>query len=77
MLERLNDKLVVSTAQERLEMPRMSPIRVDYIVLASIFTRYVLEKLQPRIVYQSSFSLKEGGMKEEFDNYLNSKIGRY
>jgi exopolyphosphatase/guanosine-5'-triphosphate,3'-diphosphate pyrophosphatase len=73
-LIKLDDTLVASLASERLQMPGMSPIRVDYIVLASIFTRYVLEKLQPRIVYQSSFSLKEGGMKEEFDNYLNSKI---
>ena len=73
-LRSLNDTLVVSLPQQRLQMPGMSPIRVDYIVLASIFTQYVLDKLQPRIVYQSSFSLKEGGMKEEFDNYLNSKI---
>ena len=73
-LRNLDDKLVVSLASERLQMPGMSPIRVDYIVLASIFSRYVLEKLQPRIIYQSSFSLKEGGMKEEFDKYLNSKI---
>ena len=72
-LRNLDDKLVVSLASERLQMPGMSPIRVDYIVLASIFSRYVLEKLQPRIIYQSSFSLKEGGMKEEFDKYLNSK----
>ena len=73
-LRKLDDTLLASLASERLQMPGMSPIRVDYIVLASIFTRYVLEKLQPRIVYQSSFSLKEGGMKEEFDKYLNSKI---
>ena len=73
-MRRLDDKLVTSLASERLQMPGMSPIRVDYIVLASIFSRYVLEKLHPRIIYQSSFSLKEGGMKEEFDNYLNSKI---
>ena len=73
-LRSLNDTLVASMPHERLQMPGMSPIRVDYIVLASVFTQYVLDKLQPRIVYQSSFSLKEGGMKEEFDKYLNSKI---
>ena len=71
-LEELNSKLVVSTAQERLQMPGMSQIRVDYIVLASIFTQYILERVNPRVVYQSSFSLKEGGMKEEFDNFLKS-----
>ncbi len=74
-LKNLNDTLVASLPQQRLKMPGMSPIRVDYIVLASIFTQYILDRLQPRIVYQSSYSLKEGGMKEEFDKYLlNSKI---
>lgn len=71
-LEDLNRRLAGTTAQERLQMPGMSQIRVDYIVLASIFTQFVLERVNPRIVYQSSFSLKEGGMKEEFDNYLKS-----
>lgn len=68
-LDRLNTLLIESTAQERLKMPGMSPIRVDYIVLASIFTNYILERLKPRIIYQSSYSLKEGGMKEEFEKY--------
>ncbi|MBQ5784742.1 MAG: hypothetical protein IIW11_07170 [Bacteroidales bacterium] len=70
MLERLNDKLVVSTAQERLEMPRMSPIRVDYIVLASVFVQYVLQTLNPRIVVQSSYCLKEGAMRVKYKEYL-------
>lgn len=73
-LAKLNDKLVASTPQERLRMPGMSQIRVDYIVLASVFTQFVLHKTNPRIVYQSSFSLKEGGMKEEFEKYLTEKI---
>jgi hypothetical protein len=47
---------------------------VDYIVLASIFTQFVLHKVNPRIVYQSSYSLKEGGMKEEFEKYLKENI---
>ena len=73
-LSELNDRLVASTPQERLQMPGMSPIRVDYIVLASVFTQFVLNKVKPAIVYQSSYSLKEGGMKEEFEKYLKSAI---
>ena len=72
-LAKLNDILVDSTAQQRLQMSGMSQIRVDYIVLASVFTQFVLHKTNPRIVYQSSFSLKEGGMKEEFEKYLTEK----
>ena len=73
-LAALNDRLVASVAAERLQMPGMSQIRVDYIVLASIFTQFVLHKVNPRIVYQSSYSLKEGGMKEEFEKYLKEQI---
>lgn len=73
-LANLNDVLLASLAQERLKMPGMVPIRVDYIVLASVFVQFVLHKVNPRIVYQSSYSLKEGGMKEEFENYLKENI---
>ena len=70
----LNSRLVASVAQERLQMPGMSQIRVDYIVLASVFTQFVLHKVKPRIVYQSSFSLKEGGLKEEFEKFLTERV---
>lgn len=70
----LNNKLKASSSQERLQMPGMVPIRVEYIVLASVFTQFVLHKVNPRIVYQSSYSLKEGGMKEEFEKYLKENI---
>ena len=73
-LKELDSRLVGSTAQQRLQMPGMSQIRVDYIVLASVFTQFVLKKVKPRIVYQSSYSLKEGGLKEEFENYLKETI---
>ena len=73
-LAKLNDVLVASVASERLQMPGMSQIRVDYIVLASVFTQFILHKVQPKIVYQSSYSLKEGGLKEEFDKYLKERI---
>ena len=73
-LENLNNVLVASMAHERLQMPGMVPIRVDYIVLASVFVQFVLHKVNPGIVYQSSYSLKEGAMKEEFEKYLKENI---
>lgn len=73
-LAALNEVLVASVASQRLQMPGMSQIRVDYIVLASVFTQFVLHKVQPRIVYQSSYSLKEGGLKEEFEKYKKTLI---
>lgn len=71
-LEKMGRMLIASTAQERIKMPGMSPIRVDYIVLAWVFTQMVLERVKPRIVYQSSYSLKEGAMQEEYEKYVTN-----
>lgn len=68
----LHKKLLVSTAAERLAMPRMSPIRVDYIVLASIFTQMVLRRVEPDVIYQSAYSLKEGAMAEHYENWFKN-----
>jgi Exopolyphosphatase len=69
-LDRLNCKLIGSTSKERMKMPGMHQIRVDYIVLASIFTQLVLNRVKPEVIYQSSYSLKEGAMFELFWKYL-------
>ena len=68
----LHNRLLVSTAEERLAMPRMSPIRVDYIVLASVFTQMILRRIEPKAIYQSAYSLKEGAMAEHYQLWLNS-----
>lgn len=65
----LHKVLLGSTAKERLAMSGMSPIRVDYIVLASVFTQFVLKKVCPSVIYQSSYSLKEGAMLEEYEKW--------
>lgn len=68
-LLQLHQRLLASTAEQRLTMPGMSPIRVDYIVLASVFTQLVLSRMNPRIVYRSAYSLKEGAMAELYDRW--------
>ena len=60
----LHQKLLVSNREERLRMPGMSPVRVDYMVLGSIFIQLVIEKCRISKLYQSSYSLKEGFMAE-------------
>lgn len=72
-LQKLNNLLIASTPDERIKMPGMSPIRVDYIVLASVFTNYIFDRVEPRVIYQSSYSLKEGGMREEFEKYCSNE----
>ena len=67
----LHRMLLKSTPQQRLAMPGMSPIRVDFIVLASVFTQMVLKRVPYRIIYQSDYSLKEGGMTELYEEWKN------
>ena len=73
-LQDLHNMLLASTPEQRLAMPGMSPIRVDYIVLASVFTQMILRRIPYRIIYQSDYSLKEGGMAELYEKWLNGNI---
>ena len=68
----LHQRLLDSTREERLSMAGMSPMRVDYMVLGSIFVEYTIRKIGIKELYQSSFSLKEGYMAE-----TASSIGEY
>jgi exopolyphosphatase/pppGpp-phosphohydrolase len=54
-------------------MAGMSPMRVDYMVLGSIFAEYVIKKLGITELYQSSYSLKEGYMSEVALSMTNYK----
>ncbi|MCK9628863.1 MAG: hypothetical protein M0R37_09760 [Bacteroidales bacterium] len=72
-LEKLHQKLVLSNREERLKMPGMSPIRVDYMVLGSIFVQIVLKNCKIKELYQSSYSLKEGYMSELAAQLRNQK----
>ncbi len=63
-LGNLHEKLICSTREERTNMSRMSPIRVDYIVLGSIFVQLVIGKCHIEELCQSNYSLKEGFMAE-------------
>jgi len=72
-LEDLHRTLVLSNREERLQMPGMSPIRVDYMVLGSIFVQLVLKSCNIKELYQSSYSLKEGYMAEMAAQLRNQK----
>lgn len=60
----LHERLLKSTREERVKMAGMSPLRVDYMVLGSIFADFIIRKTGIREMYQSSYSLKEGYMAE-------------
>lgn len=63
-LRELHETLLKSTRAERMHMQRMTPFRVDYMVLGSIFVQLVLNRCNIKELYQSSYSLKEGCMAE-------------
>ena len=65
LLQILN-KLVQSTHNERAETKGIIPVRVDMIVVASLLTRYLMNRLQITDVTMSAYSLKEGVLAELF-----------
>ena len=52
--------LIKSTKEERLVMPGLDSMRVDNIVVATIFTKFVVELSKVANIIQSAYSLKEG-----------------
>jgi exopolyphosphatase/guanosine-5'-triphosphate,3'-diphosphate pyrophosphatase len=54
--------IIRSNHEERAHMKGVIPLRVDMIVVASLITRFVMEKLNIRNVGMSTYSLKEGVM---------------
>jgi exopolyphosphatase/guanosine-5'-triphosphate,3'-diphosphate pyrophosphatase len=60
----LHEILLKSTIEERKLMQGMEPVRVEMIVLASIFINVTLEKCGLKKIIQSDYALKEGVIAE-------------
>ncbi|MFW5821068.1 MAG: phosphatase, partial [Bacteroidota bacterium] len=60
----LHDILLRSTTEERKKMPGMEPVRVEIIVLASIFVNFILQKWNFEKMMLSEYALKEGVIAE-------------
>ena len=58
--EKLNQILLKSTFSERANMEGLEPMRIEMIVLASIFTKFIVKKLNIKKLYQSEYAIKEG-----------------
>jgi exopolyphosphatase/guanosine-5'-triphosphate,3'-diphosphate pyrophosphatase len=58
----LHQILLKSNREERVAMKGMELIRVDFIVLASIFTNFIISRLDIKTIYQSNYALKEGAL---------------
>lgn len=58
----LHKQLISSTTLERSQIPGMDPMRVDMIVLATIFTHFLVKHFRITRMLQSSYALKEGAI---------------
>ncbi|PKQ65734.1 hypothetical protein BZG02_01635 [Labilibaculum filiforme] len=61
---KLHQLFLASTLEEREQMPGMDPVRVELIVIASIFINYLVKESGISKLFQSSFALKEGALFE-------------
>jgi exopolyphosphatase/guanosine-5'-triphosphate,3'-diphosphate pyrophosphatase len=60
----LHEILLKSTLEERRIMQGMEPVRVEMIVLASIFINVTMEECGLKMIIQSDYALKEGVIAE-------------
>lgn len=64
----LHEKLLWSTTNEREKMKGLEPMRIEMIVLASIFVTTLFKNHNFKHLYQSNFALKEGAIYELLHN---------
>jgi len=58
--DQITNSLIESTLAERHKMPGMDLIRVEMMVLAILFTRFVVSELNVSQLFQVKYALKEG-----------------
>ncbi|MDQ3191225.1 MAG: phosphatase, partial [Bacteroidota bacterium] len=66
----IHEQLLNSTKEERLLTKGLIPMRVDMIVIASVFTNYILKKGDISKLRLSAYSLKEGVLNEVINGVL-------
>lgn len=58
----LHERLITSTLKERKTMKGLEPMRIEMIVLASLFVKFILENHNFHRIIQSNYALKEGAV---------------
>lgn len=66
-LDHVLASLIQSNHKERVHKKGLIPLRVDMIVVASVFSRYILQKTGIKDVRLSTYSLKEGAFQTLFN----------
>ncbi len=63
-LVNITDKFIRSSHHERRATKGIIPVRIDMIVVASLLTRYIMQKFDINTVQMCTYSLKEGVLAE-------------
>lgn len=63
-LLQVTDEMILSSHAEREANEAIIPVRVDMIVVSSIITRFIMQKLELKDVSLCTYSLKEGVLAE-------------
>lgn len=61
---KIHKTLIASTIAERYTLPGLIPLRVDFIVIATIFINLIIKEAGIGQMWQSGYSLKEGVLSE-------------
>lgn len=62
--DNLFNKIINSSYAERKVMKGLEPMRIEMIVLASLFVKFILENHSFKTIIQSNYALKEGAIFE-------------
>ncbi|WP_421918142.1 phosphatase [Marinifilum sp.] len=68
---RLHQVFLASSLEERKAMKGMDPVRVELMVIASIFINHLVKEAGFSKLYQSSYALKEGALFELIEKNRN------
>lgn len=64
----LHQELINSTLEERAKMEGLELVRIEMIVLASIFVNFIIRKFNIKTLTQSAFAIKEGMVDKILNN---------
>ena len=62
--EMIHNHLLQSKVEERRDMPGMEPVRVEMIVLATVYINFIIENCGIEKLIQTDYALKEGVIAE-------------
>ena len=65
------EKVIMSSYRERELMPEIPEERLDYIVVAYLLIRFVMNTIPPDKLYYCEYALKEGVLAEMINNNLD------